>query len=366
MLRLQLNESPYPVPRAIVDEALSYENLALHRYPVSDLPELRELYAAYSNAGAGRSCVTPEQVVVTNGADEAINIITLALLDLVSGVVILPPTFGEYSRAARLAGLPVIEVPLVLRPAAPCVARAAPTAAAAGVDWPGPTWSLDLASIEAGVAGGPKLIYLCSPNNPTGNRLDALSVLDLLDRVSPASWLVVDEAYWEFSGQTLLSELEGRSNLLIVRTLSKAFCVAGARIGFVLACRQAVDRLHRVRMIFNVGGLVCALGVAALSSPSYVSEVVERVQAVRGQLLDGLGLFPGVCPYPSEANFVLSRVDRPGVELQKAMERRDILIRCYPEDSVLRDHVRITVGTSEEAELCLTALSQCLAQEVGS
>jgi len=254
----------------------------------------------------------------------------------------MPPSFSEYPRAARLAGLPVAEVPLT-----------------------GASFEVDLGGVAAAMRAGPSLVYLCSRNNPTGNPLDVPAVLDLAAEAGSGSWVAVDEAYWEFAGRTVLGELARRPNLIILRTMSKAFCLAGIRMGYALAGPQAIARLDRARMLFNVDALSAAVAMAALRDPAYVTGVVARVVAARERLTAGMADLPGVRPLPSATNFVLAEVPAPAVRVAGAMEERGVLVRHYPRSPELSRHLRITVGTPDEVDHCLKVLRDSLQSLAG-
>ena len=335
MLRLHLNECPSPPPEDLVTRALSEEAPSLNRYPDQASAHLRERYAAYATA-------RPEQVVPTSGGDEAIDLTILALRSTVEQVVVQPPTFTEYARAAKVAGLPVTEVPL------------------------DEAWAMDLDRLTEAARRRPSLVFICSPNNPTGGALQVAEALDRLAAAAPGTFVVVDEAYWEFAGATALPLLESHPNLILIRTMSKAFCLAGLRLGFAIAHPDVAARLDTARMLFNIGALTAAVGAAALrdavGETPYVREVVRSVTAGRERLAEGLASLPGVHPYPSLTNFVLCRAPVPGPDLARAMRQRGVLVRAYPKDLRLDHHLRITVGAPAAIDRCLVALRESLAE----
>jgi len=340
LLRLHLNESPYRLPEDRLERVLAGAAATLNRYPERAVDLLRERYAAYAGASAQRAAQvgpSPGQVVPTNGGDEAINLTVITLRPLVRQVVVLTPTFPEYSRAARLAGLDVVEVPL------------------AGQDY-----HIDLDGLSEALRRAPSLVFVCSPNNPTGNLLDTLEALDVIAAAPGPAWVAVDEAYWEFAGETVLAELDRRENLVVIRTMSKAFCLAGARLGFALAAPALSRQLETARMLFNVDALTAAVGAAALDDPAYVRDVVAAVAEARERLAAGLGGLPGIVPYPSRANFVFVRTQRPGPDLARALALRGILVRAYPDVPDLLHRLRVTVGAPEEVDRSLSAFADAL------
>lgn len=346
LLRLHLNESSYGAPPEVIARALAAAGGRLNRYPDATAARLRSLYADYANASAGLTgadAVLPEQVVPTNGGDEAILNTVLALRPSIGQVVVMPPTFSEYARAAGVAGLPVVEAPLT------------------------PDYRVDLDRLAAAVRAAPSLVFICDPNNPTGDFLGAAEVLEAVTRIRPESFVAVDEAYWEFAagapgerGRTLAGLVAGHRNLVIIRTMSKAFSLAGARIGLTIAAPDLARRLDSVRMVFNINALTMAIAEEVLADPAYVRDVTARVIAGRARLAQGLARIPGVSPYPSWTNFVFARTARTAAEVFRDMEARGILIRHYPKIERLSHHIRVAVGTPDEIDRCLEALAETM------
>ena len=335
MLRLHLNENPYQMPQELLAEALQGP-LNLNLYPEEASARLSALYARYAGEAAGLpGAVSPAQVVPTRGGDEAIDLTALALRAAVKQVVIAPPTFGEYARAAGLAGLPVTQVPLTA------------------------DFQLDLPALVAAASQAPSLVYICNPNNPTGNLVAAETALEELTRVG--AWVVIDEAYYEFSGRTLLPLTQRYPNLIIIRTLSKAFALAGARLGFAIAAEPLARRLHATRALFNLDAITAAVAAVALSHPEYARELAARIAAGRAELIAGLAAIPALEPYPSCTNFVLVRCPQPAAELRAALAARGVLVRHYPDQPALTYCLRISVGTPDEIAGCLSALRDALA-----
>jgi len=345
-LRLHLNESPYEVPPELVERALAAARGRLNRYPEEAAARLRTLYADYTNASAGLSgadAIQAEQVVPANGGDEAILHTVLALRPTVQQVVTTPPTFSEYARAAAVMGVPVVEVPLT------------------------PGHRVDLERLAAVVRSAPSLVFICDPNNPTGDFLGADEVLEALTQARPDTIVALDEAYWEFAartpgqrGRTLAGLIADHPNLIIIRTMSKAFSLAGARLGFTIASRDLASRLESVRMLFNINSLTAAVAEEALKDPTYMRTTAARIIAGRRRLAQGLAQIPGVSPHPSWTNFVLAHTERPAAEVFEAMKARGVLIRHYPKDEGLSHDIRVTVGRPDEIDRCLEALTEAM------
>lgn len=346
LVKLNSNESPYPVPEVLIDKAVARAAWRVNRYPAAPPAELCALYAAYASESAGltgRRRIEPDQVVPTNGGDEAIVMTVEAVRPLVRQVVVMPPTFSEYARAAQVAGLPVVEVPLTS------------------------DFRVDLDRLVDTVSRAPSLVFICDPNNPTGNRLDAPAALAALTRARPDTYVALDEAYWEFNTDdprepalTAVGLVADHPNLIVMRTMSKAFALAGARLGMVIAAPETAARVEGVRMLYNINAVSMAMGEVVLAERAYVGGIVARVIAGRRQLAAGLAGVTGLSPHPSWTNFVLAGTPRPAGEVAAAMQDRGILIRVFPDAPWMNRSIRISVGRPEEIGRCLEALSDVM------
>ncbi|HEY3314258.1 MAG TPA: aminotransferase class I/II-fold pyridoxal phosphate-dependent enzyme, partial [Bacillota bacterium] len=210
------------------------------------------------------------------------------------------------------------------------------------------------------------LVFICDPNNPTGNRVGAAAIVEALTRANPETYVAVDEAYWEFNlgeageaAMTVAGLIAHYPSLIVLRTMSKAFALAGARLGFALAGRETAARLEVVRMAFNVNSLSMAVAEVVLNEADYVRDVVARVIDGRRRLTAGLAGIAGLSPLPSWTNFVLVGTVRPAAEVAKALADRGVRVRLFP-DVRLSNHFRISVGRPEELDQCLEALSDVM------
>ena len=322
LIKLDANENPFgPSPRVI--EALAkLQNM--HIYPDPESGRLRELLADYSGVPA-------EQILCGAGADELIELILQLFIEKGDCIINTPPTFAMYGFDAPLYHGRVIDV----------YRRA--------------DFSLDITAIEAAARQhDAKLIFLCSPNNPSGNVMAPAEVRRLL--ALPAT-IVVDEAYIEFA------EADGFSgwvaeypNLIVLRTLSKWAGLAGLRIGYGLFPRALMPHLWKIKQPYNVN---VAADVAAQASLQDVDLLLERVRALveqRGRLEAAFAELPFLSPYPSQANFVLNRVRGLRAEdFRDRLARAGIIVRYYNKPR-LRDHIRISAGRPEQIDRLLEAL----------
>ncbi len=325
LIRLDSNENAFgPSPR--VAQALARYS-GYQFYP--DYRALREAVARYAG-------VTPQQVVLGNGADELINLIIRLLLAPDDAVVICPPTFPMYRFYTALDCHPLLTVPR------------------------DDDFALDMAGIEALVrepnnAVRPRLIFLPSPGNPDGQAIP----LDVVRRLLALPLVVVmDEAYIEFGGETALPLLAEHGNLIVVRTFSKWAGMAGLRLGYALLVPELAGYLERVRDPYNVNAAAVVAALATFDDLETVRANVAHLIAERERLQRELAAIGWLEPLPSQANFILCRVQGcSGPELADALAERGILIRAFPTPR-LQSYVRITVGRPEQNDALLRALRE--------
>ena len=323
---LNANESPRP---STVDASRR-----LHRYPEPQPAQLRERMAAHYG-------VSSAQLMITRGSDEGIDLLVRALCRPGrDAIAIAPPCFGMYAVSARLQGAPLLEVPLRAR--------------ADGFEW-------DFAGLRAAVAQGARLVFLCSPANPTGQSLPAAELLAFAEAVRGRALLVVDEAYQEFSRTPGAVGLLARfPELVVLRTLSKAHALAGARIGALLAAPPLVQLLRNLSAPYPIAAPSAELALRALS-PVALQRTARRVAAtlrVREWLAPRLAALAGVrCVHPSDANFLLVRFDDARAA-QRCLLAAGIVVRDMALMPGLGDALRITIGTRREGEALLAALER--------
>ena len=318
---LNANENPY---ECIAPEGIS----SLNRYPGFQPETLIRGYSSYAG-------VESDQVLVTRGIDEGIDLLTRAFCEPgEDSIIYTPPTYGMYKISAATNNISANAVLL----------RA--------------DWSLDVQGIIE-VAPQCKLIYLCSPNNPTGSLLDPADIRSILDAGSEKTLVIVDEAYIEFKPESsvvkLLSEY---SNLVVMRTLSKAFGLAGLRCGFLLASPEIIDVLQKVSAPYPIPVPVVDIANEALSEKGITCMMrdVETLNKDREKLMDTLGTLSFVKKtYISSANFILFQVE-DALSLMSFLMDRGVVIRNQSSQLALDNTLRVTVGTEVEIE----KLYQCL------
>jgi len=306
--------------------------LPFERYDFALRSQLAEALAGYSGVPAG-------QIVLGNGADELIQICMMALPKPGGRVIITGPTFIVYPVTAAALGRPVVDVPLLK-----------------------PGFRLDEAGLLATARAG-DLVFICRPNNPTGNVFPRQQVLDLIVRLSERDVRVVlDEAYFEFAGETMADLIfnPALTNLVVLRTLSKAFRLAGLRIGYALCAPQLVKSLESARLLYNLSASSTLAALGVLSRPELARETAESIRALRDGLAAALAVLPGVTVHPSETNFLLVDLPCPTGTIVAALAAQGILIRDYPGEAGLERSVRISVGLAEDNGRVVAALAGAL------
>lgn len=304
----------------------------VNRYPEPQPPALMRALAKLYGTPTSHLCVGA-------GADAAIDALIRIFCEAhTGGIVITPPTYGYYKVAADIQGARVLEAPLQ-----------------------GPRWSLDHAAIARCVDQGAQVVFVCSPNNPTAHVFPRDEILALADRLEGRAILVVDEAYGEFTDELSLAGDVGKvPGLVVLRTLSKAWGLAGLRIGTAIAHPEIIGLMHKVRFPYPLSRLSATLAVSVLGDdPRPVIEGrVRSVRRERERLAALLRASPMVeSLWPSETNFLLVKCrDHRGV-LAAAREAR-VVVRDRSGDPLLKDAVRITVGSPEENDRLVQALTR--------
>lgn len=323
--RLHANELPW---RAETDRSIA----GLNRYPEPHPHELATRLAALYG-------VEVSQLLPGRGSDESIDLVVRGFCRAgVDNVIICPPTFGMYSVAARIQGAAVREVPLVRDHG----------------------FALDADAVLAACDANTRIVFLCSPNNPTGNALDPAAIDRLLQALADKALVVVDEAYIEFSGDTSLTGALARyPNLVVLRTLSKAFGLAGARVGSLIAQPAIVALLSKVIPPYSIPQLAIEAVFATLAPPQLAiqRQRVAQVLAERARMTAALAPSPRIDKlWPSRANFLLADVKDPD-QVLAATRAGKLLIRDMRAAPGLQRSLRITIGSPEQNDRLLRSLA---------
>ena len=323
IIKLDANENPYG-PSPCVYQALADETY-YHIYPDPDSTALRHALSEYTGVDA-------THIVAGHGADELIDLIIRLFISHGDAVINCPPTFGMYRFDTELNSGKIIDI-------------------TRKEDFSLDTESVvDLATNNKNI----KLIFITNPNNPDGGTLDDACLRRLLQL---PLIVVLDEAYIEFAGGSRADWVLEHENLIVLRTFSKWAGLAGLRVGYGIFPHWILSHLLKIKQPYNVNVAGGTAALASLSDVSRLQENVQKIVAERGRLYAALQAFDFLEPYPSEANFILSRVvGRDAAELKATLAERGILIR-YFDTPGLRNHVRISVGTPSQTSVLLETLS---------
>ncbi|HEX4539711.1 MAG TPA: histidinol-phosphate transaminase [Acidimicrobiales bacterium] len=328
-VRLNTNESPIAPPRAWVD-ALCAElaRIEFHRYPDRRAWALRSALAKVHG-------VRPEEVFCANGSNEVLQCLLLAFGGPGRSVAVFEPTYALHSHIARLTG----------------------TRVATGERLA--DFRIDLDEVRrVNDEAAPVVTFLCSPNNPSG-RADSEQVVDQVLNMAPGL-VVVDEAYGQFCSWSALSMLGDHDRLVVVRTFSKTWSMAAARLGYLVAPASVVAALEQVVLPYHLDAIKQVAGRLALDYRADMDNRVAVLVEERGRLVAALGALP-VESWPSDANFILFRpLTRPGDEVWQGLVDRSVLVRNCSGWPRLDGCLRVTVGTPEENTAFLDALTACL------
>jgi histidinol-phosphate aminotransferase len=326
-VRLNTNECPQPLSRSFFAElADAVRELPLHRYPDDQMADLRKALAA-------RHGHPVDGTWAANGSNEVLTELLLAYGGPGRTSAVFAPTYALHQRLSWLTHTDVVERHL------------------------GSPFVLTDRVVADAVAAEPDVVFVCSPNNPTGNAQPLEVIAELAE--STAALVIVDEAYIEFGGESALKLTADHANLAIVRTFSKAFAMAGARLGYVLTAPEVVADLQRVRLPYHMSALTQTAGLVALRHADEALKILDGIRAQRDRILDVLAGFHGLIAFPSDANFVLFVPPAPAHEVWQGLVERGVLIRDL--SSVVPNALRVTAGTTQETDRFLEALREVLA-----
>lgn len=334
-VKLDAMENPYTLPPELQQQlGARLAAAALNRYPVPSYAGLK--------AAIRRGMGIPEgfDVVLGNGSDELISIVSVACAKPGAKVLAPLPGFVMYAMSAQFAGLEFVGVPLAA------------------------DLSLDLDAMLAAVREHrPAITYLAYPNNPTGNLFDLDAMLAIIREVGDSGIVVVDEAYQPFAGTSFMPRLPQHPNVVVMRTVSK-LGLAGIRLGYMSASPELLGEFDKVRPPYNVNVLTEATAEFVLENAAVLDAQADAICAERAALAGALAALPGVQVYPSAANFILLRVVQPGLSGAQVFERllqKKVLVKNVGKmHALLENCLRVTVSTPEENAIFLDALRSSL------
>jgi len=335
-IKLDAMENPYTLPEHLRSElGQRLADVAMNRYPVPSYTELKQKICTGLGVPEGHD------VVLGNGSDELITMLSVACAKPGAKVLAPTPGFVMYAMSAKFAGLEFVGVPL------------------------NPDFSLDKPAMLAAIAEHkPAIIYLAYPNNPTGNLFDDSDMVEIIRAAQDTGIVVVDEAYQPFAQTSFMPRLPEFANLVVMRTVSK-LGLAGIRLGYMSAGGELLAEFDKVRPPYNINVLTQAAAEFVLEHVDVLDEQAASLREERTRLAAALSVLPGVEVFPSAANFLLVRITHErigGNDVFSALLDRKVLIKNVGKmHPLLENCLRITVSTPEENRLLLDAVMASLA-----
>lgn len=331
-IKLNTNENPYPPSPEVASALLSIDVDCLRRYPVPMADSFRETASRLHN-------VSPENIIPTNGSDELLRLALTTFVEIDDAIAVTKPSYSLYPVLADIHGCRLIEIPLQTN------------------------WEMPADFAEQLEKSAAKMLFLVNPQAPTGGLLSTDYILQLASSFSGI--IVLDEAYVDFVdpelGYDSISLINSCENLLILRTLSKGYSLAGLRFGYGIAAKSLINpMMFKTRDSYNTDHISQMLANAALNSIEYSEGIWRRIRSDREALRSSLNEL-GLATPNSHTNFLLCRVpDTIGAEnLYQLLKQRNILVRYFDQDR-LRNKLRITVGKDSENLALITAITEIL------
>jgi histidinol-phosphate aminotransferase len=320
VMKLDGNENPYGCSPKVYQALATYPYY--HNYPDPEQRELRKALEEYT--GLGR-----QHIVCGMGSDDLIDLILRLFLKSGDEVINCPPTFGMYPFSTDVCGGKIVDVPRT------------------------EDFAIDMAGIKKALTRRTKVIFVASPNNPTGNITTEKEIVELIDT---GKIVVVDEAYFEFSNVTVANLVPSYLNLIVLRTFSKWAGLAGLRLGYGFFPVEIADYLMKIKQPYNANAAAQAAVLASLADIEYLRANVAKIVMERGRLFGKLKELDWLKPYPSSGNFILcSLPEGKAKEIWQQLRKKGIFVR-YFDTPGLKDCLRISVGRPEDTDALIEAL----------
>jgi len=322
IIKLDANENPYGCSPGVNQALADYPSFSV--YPDSGQTELRKLLAGYAGVGA-------ERIVASGGSNQLIDLIVRLFVGPGDEVINCVPTFDVFRFSTEICGGNLVEV---LRDQ---------------------NFAVNVKAVKAAISEKTRIIFLANPNNPTGNITPRKDILEIVNTGLP---VVIDEAYYEFSGETVVPLLGRYENLMVLRTFSKWAGLAGLRVGYGIFPPKIADYLMMIKIPYNVNMAALVAVRESLKEIDYLTGRVEAIIAERERLFAELKKLKFLKPFPSQANFILCAVPngRAG-ELWQKLQKRGILVR-YFDKPLLQNFIRISVGKPEHTDALIKSLKE--------
>ncbi len=324
IIKLDANENPYGCSPRVLPALASYPSLNI--YPDSEQTELRKLLAGYTGVGA-------ERIVAGSGSNQLIDLIIRLFVGPGDEVINCVPTFDVFRFSTQIHGGTLVEVRR------------------------DENFAVNVKAVKAAIGKKTKIIFLANPNSPTGNITPQEDILEIVDSGLP---VVIDEAYYEFSGETVVPLVNQYENLMVLRTFSKWAGLAGLRIGYGIFPPKIADYLLTIKIPYNINVAALVAVRESLEDINYLLDRVKAIIAERERLFGELLKLKWLKPFPSRANFIFCSVlNGKASELRQKLQNRGILVR-YFDRPLLRNSIRISVGKPEHTDALIKVL-----QEIG-
>jgi len=330
LLRLDFNENTLgPSPRVVAAiRAIPADHYAIY-------PEYNGLREALVANLALPLPLQPDQIGLFNGVDAAIHALFHAYGDRGDTLLTTSPTFGYYTPCAQMQGMAIEAIPYRL-----------------------PDFAFPLEEIRAALAGRPRLLLICNPNNPTGTRLAPEPILELA-ATAPDTLVVVDELYEAFTGDSVLplADFAAMPNLVVLRSLAKTAGLAGLRIGFAIGAASVIDRISRVTGPYDINSFAVTAAHAALTDQAYTDAYVAEVLRARTWLVEQLQA-AGLRHHAAGGNYLLIWPERPAAEVERRLREAGILVRSMAGKPLIEGSLRVSLGTTEQMQRFWTTFRQ--------
>jgi histidinol-phosphate aminotransferase len=299
-----------------------------NRYPDPYQWEIKEKIAPI------KGCL-PSQIFLGNGSDEPIDlIIRLTCEPKEDNIIILPPTYGMYEVSASVNNVEIQKIPLTT------------------------DYQLDTAKVIASINPKTKLIFICSPNNPTGNLINRKAIIELIENFQQGI-VIIDEAYNDFSNEpSFIPELDKFQNVMVLQTFSKAWGLASLRLGMAFGSAELIKLLNKIKYPYNINGLTQRALMESIGNIAFMKDSVQKLNQNRGKVVAELKKLPNVLNiYPSDANFLLVKFTNAKKVFDYLIEQK-VIVRDRSKVILCEDSLRISIGTEEENHILLNLLNQ--------
>ncbi len=322
IIKLDANENPYGCSPRVSQALANYPNFNI--YPDNGQAILRKSLAGYTGVNA-------KHIVAGHGSNQLIDLVLRLLINKDDEVINCVPTFGIYSFSTELCGGTLAEVPRRK------------------------DFTVNVTAVKAAITKRTKIIFLTNPNNPTGTIIPRQDILEILGSGIP---VLIDEAYYEFSGQTVAPLVSQYENLMVLRTFSKWAGLAGLRVGYGFFPSKITNLLLSIKIPYNVNVAALVAVQESLKDIDYLMDRVKAIIAERARLFGALKTIEWLKPFPSQANFILCSVlDGKASQLHQKLQGKGILVR-YFDQPLLKNFVRISVGKPEHTDALIKALRE--------